>query len=44
MNEENFLEIFSHLEKVKMEEQWITTDVLPNRENEKWFNVMLRKF
>lgn len=44
MNEENFLEIFSHLENVKMEEQWITTDVLPNRENEKWFNVMLRKF
>lgn len=43
MEETRFAKLFESVENVKIEEQWITTDVLPQRENEKWFNVMLRK-
>ena len=43
MNETIWKDNFSNLENVEIEKIWITGDVLPNRENEKWFNIILRK-
>lgn len=43
MSEEKFADLVKVIPVFEMEEQWVTTDVRPEREEEKWLNVMLRK-
>lgn len=43
MTEEKFFEIPNILEKFKREDVWISNDVCPGREEEKWLNLILRK-
>lgn len=43
MNEERFMALLDKTHNLVLEEQWITSDVRPGREEEKWFNVILRK-
>ncbi len=41
--EDTFLEFLQRFQGIKIEEQWITSDVRPNRGEEKWLNIILRK-
>ena len=43
MTEETFADFLRMFENVKIEEQWITSDVRPGRGEEKWLNLILRK-
>lgn len=43
MTEESFKELISDMNNLKIEEQWITSDVRPGRGEEKWLNLILRK-
>lgn len=43
MTEETFSNLLQNIEELKIEEQWITSDVRPGRGNEKWLNIILRK-
>jgi len=43
MNEETFQELIRKYSEFEIIETMITEDVRPDRENEKWFNVVLRK-
>ena len=43
MTEDSFAEFIKRFENVLIEEQWITSDVRPERGEEKWFNLILRK-
>ena len=43
MTEESFATLLSEVTGFCIEEQWITSDVRPGREEEKWLNVILRK-
>ena len=43
MTEETFAEFLSRIDGLKVEEQWITSDVRPGRGEEKWLNLILRK-
>lgn len=43
MTEDSFAKLIANVENLKVEEQWITADVRPQRENEKWLNLILRK-
>lgn len=43
MTEVTFSEFAKEIEALDVEEQWITLDVRPGREEEKWLNVILRK-
>lgn len=43
MTEEIFAEFLSRIDGLKVEEQWITSDVRPGRGKEKWLNLILRK-
>lgn len=43
MTEDSFAKLIANVENLKVEEQWITTDVRPQRGNEKWLNLILRK-
>ena len=43
MTEETFAEFLKQIKDVEVEEQWITLDVRPGRDEEKWLNVILRK-
>lgn len=43
MTEEVFAEFLSRIDGLKVEEQWITSDVRPGRGEEKWLNLILRK-
>ena len=38
-----FDDFMKDLEEIVIEEQWITGDVRPGREEEKWLNLLLRK-
>lgn len=40
---ENFVEFLKDIEEIQLEEEWITGDVRPGREEEKWLNVILQK-
>ncbi len=41
---ENFFEKFlKQIDNLEIEEQWITSDVRPERGEEKWLNIILRK-
>lgn len=41
--EGSFNDFIKDLEEIAIEEQWITGDVRPGREEEKWLNLLLRK-
>ena len=48
MPEEAFAEVLEvikrqGMDELKIEEQWITADVRPGRDDEKWLNLLLRK-
>ena len=43
MTEETFEDFLKQVHNVKVEEQWITSDVRPGRSEEKWLNLILRK-
>ena len=43
MTEKTFAEVLSGIENLEIEEQWITSDVRPGRDEEKWLNLILRK-
>lgn len=43
MTEAVFAEFLSRIDGLKVEEQWITSDVRPGRGEEKWLNLILRK-
>lgn len=43
MTEETFGDFLKQVHNVKVEEQWITSDVRPGRGDEKWLNLILRK-
>lgn len=43
MTEDNFAKLIANVDNLKVEEQWITADVRPQRGNEKWLNLILRK-
>ena len=40
---EKFNEFIRDVKELAVEEYWITEDVRPGRENEKWLNLLLRK-
>lgn len=43
MTEETFAEFLKGINALDLEEQWITSDVRPERGEEKWLNLILRK-
>lgn len=43
MTENSFAEMIKDIENLKIEEQWVTSDVRPGRGEEKWLNLILRK-
>ncbi|MCM1186770.1 MAG: class I SAM-dependent methyltransferase [Lachnoclostridium sp.] len=43
MTEEAFRILIENIDDIQIEEQWITMDVRPGREEEKWLNLILRK-
>lgn len=43
MTEASFSELVQKIPGLIIEEQWITSDVRPGREEEKWLNLILRK-
>lgn len=43
MTEDSFAKLIANVNNLKVEEQWITADVRPQRGNEKWLNLILRK-
>lgn len=43
MTEETFAEFLDRINSLEIEEQWITADVRPERGEEKWLNLILRK-
>ena len=43
MNEKRFEKVIRQVKRLEVKEQWISEDVRPERENEKWFNVLLEK-
>ncbi len=43
LTEDTFREIRQAAGSLQLTEQWISTDVRPGRENEKWLNVFLKK-
>lgn len=43
MTEDSFAKLITNVDNLKVEEQWITADVRPQRGNEKWLNLILRK-
>lgn len=43
MTEKAFAELIKHIPVLVIEEQWITNDARPERGEEKWLNLILRK-
>lgn len=43
MTEETFGNLLTKIPELVVEEQWVTSDVRPGREEEKWLNILLRK-
>lgn len=43
MTEETFAHFMTKIEDLKVETQWVTSDVRPGRGEEKWLNLILRK-
>ena len=43
MTEDSFADFIKQIENVEIEEEWVSSDVRPNRGEEKWLNLILRK-
>lgn len=43
MTEETFAELLNGMNGLEIEEEWITSDVRPEREEERWLNLILLK-
>ena len=43
LTEESFNLLLEELKEIKLEELWVSTDVRPDRKNERWLNLILRK-
>lgn len=43
MTEESFSGLIRNIRELQIEEQWVTSDVRPERGDEKWLNIILRK-
>lgn len=43
MTENSFNDVLSRIHNLKVIEQWITSDVRPNRGDEQWLNLLLKK-
>ncbi|MCM1044336.1 MAG: methyltransferase domain-containing protein [Candidatus Gastranaerophilales bacterium] len=43
MTEVSFLKLMEDVENLRIEEQWVTSDVRPGRGEERWLNLILRK-
>lgn len=43
MDETRISSLLENIEHLQIEEMWITTDVRPNRGEEKWINIFMRK-
>lgn len=43
MTEETFAELIHDIKELRIEDQWITSDVRPGRGEEKWLNLIMRK-
>lgn len=43
MTEETFADLLNGIDSLEIQEQWTTLDVRPNRGEEKWLNLILRK-
>ena len=43
MTEDAFADFIKQIKNIKIEEQWITSDVRPEWSDEKWLNLILRK-
>ena len=43
MTETAFADLLSGIDGLEMEEQWVSTDARPERSEEKWLNLILRK-
>lgn len=43
MTEDTFAIFLEKIEKIMIEEQWVSTDVRPGRGEERWLNLILRK-
>ena len=43
MTEEAFADFMCKMDGLQIEEEWVTSDVRPGREEEKWLNLILRK-
>ena len=40
--EDSFRTFISEIEQITVEMQWVTSDVRPGRQDEKWLNMILR--
>lgn len=43
MTEETFADFICKMEDIQVEEEWVSCDVRPGREEEKWLNLILQK-
>ena len=43
LKEDTFAELIREIKELRIEEEWISTDVRPGREEQKWLNIILRK-
>ena len=43
LTEDSFADLIRETEGLRIEEEWISTDVRPGREDQKWLNIILRK-
>lgn len=43
MTEETFADFICKMEDIQVEEEWMSCDVRPGREEEKWLNLILQK-
>lgn len=42
-NEKLFIELIANIKVLSVKETWITSDVRPGRNNQKWLNIILKK-
>ena len=43
LTEASFADLIREIAELRVEEEWISTDVRPGREEQKWLNIILRK-
>ena len=41
--QDTFSDFIKDVEQIRIEEEWLTDDVRPGREKEKWLNLILKK-